>query len=166
MPEVVVGVGSNIEPERNVVAAIDRLGAAFGSLRTSPVYRGPAIGMSGADFLNLVVSFHTTKTIDQVEAILTEMESDSGRIRSSVVASRSLDLDLLLYGARVDAARRVPRDDILLYPFVLLPLTDIAADGQHPLTGERYSSAWQAMAEHGHGLQCVGKVSALGSVTG
>jgi 2-amino-4-hydroxy-6-hydroxymethyldihydropteridine diphosphokinase len=50
---------------------------------------------------------------------------------------------LLLYGRRVDAQRRLPRCGILLRPFVLRPLADLAPDATHPLTGERFGAVWK-----------------------
>jgi 2-amino-4-hydroxy-6-hydroxymethyldihydropteridine diphosphokinase len=161
MPEVFVGIGSNIEPERHIPCAIRRLRATFGELRLSPVYRSPAFGMCGDDFLNMVVEFDSDLSVDAIEALLTELEADTGRIRSADVASRTLDLDLLLYGSRVDPARRVPRDDVLRYAFVLGPLADIAPQAQHPLTGEAFASAWRRMAAGGHPLRCLGSVGDL-----
>ncbi len=146
MIDVYVGLGSNIEPERNVPRAVRRLTAAFGEMRVSPVYRCPAVGMRGADFMNLVVGFRSAEAVDSIEAVLTELEADSGRVRSREVVSRTLDLDLLLYGACVDPIRRLPRDDVLRYPFVLCPLADIAPAARHPVSGETYSDAWARMA--------------------
>jgi len=161
MPDVIVGIGSNIDPERHVPCAVHALETTFGPLRVSPVYRCPAVGMRGADFLNLVAAFRTEAPIDGVEQILTDMEADSGRIRSAGIASRTLDLDLLMYGHRVDPARRVPREDILHYAFVLGPLADIAPGARHPVTGESFAAAWQRMAAGGHDLVCVGGVGDL-----
>ncbi len=161
MPEVFVGLGSNIDPEQHVPCAVHGLEAAFGPLRLSPVYRGPAVGMSGADFLNMVVGFQTALALEQVEQILTDMEADAGRVRTAGMASRTLDLDLLLYGHCVDARRRVPRDDILEYAFVLRPLADLAPDRRHPVTGQTYRAAWAQMAAREPDLICVGQVADL-----
>ena len=60
---------------------------------------------------------------------------------------RSLDLDLLLYGERVDPVQRLPRDDVLKYPFALAPLAELAAGLIHPVTGGAIGEAWRSMAE-------------------
>ena len=39
MTEVFVGIGSNVEPERHVREAVQRMRQRFGVLRISPVYR-------------------------------------------------------------------------------------------------------------------------------
>ncbi len=140
--DVYVGVGSNIEPERSLRAGIEALRAAFGALDVSSVYRSASLGFDGDDFLNAVVRFTTTLDPDSVEARLDAIESarahpdDGGRF-----GPRSLDCDLLMYGERVDATRRLPRDDVVRYPFVLGPLAEIAPQLCHPLDG-------RTIAEH------------------
>lgn len=147
MPEAVVGIGSNIDPQRHVATALTELEQRFGRLRRSSVYRSPAYGFRGDDFLNLVVIFETDADADGVEDVLSSIESFGGRKRDGPrFAPRTLDLDLLLYGWRVDARRRLPRADVNRYPFVLAPLAEIAPALRHPLTGVTMADAWRRMA--------------------
>lgn len=141
MPEVFVGCGSNLAPEDNLRRALTALEREFGQLTVSGVYESPAYGFDGPDFLNLVVGFTSAAGADAIEAVLSRLENDGGR-GAARSGSRTLDLDLLLYGCRVDAARRLPRADILRYPFVLAPLAEIAPELVHPLTGQRMAAAW------------------------
>lgn len=145
MTEVLVGFGSNIEPEANLRSALDRLRREFGPLRVSDVYRSPALGFTGPDFLNLVALFDSNAGPAAVEAVLSAVERAGGR-DDERSGSRTLDLDLLLYGACVDAGQRLPREDVLLYPFVLAPLVDLVPDLRHPVTGVRLADAWAAKA--------------------
>jgi 2-amino-4-hydroxy-6-hydroxymethyldihydropteridine diphosphokinase len=157
MPEAVVGIGSNVDPERNTAAAVAELEQRFGPLRRSSVYRSPAFGFSGDDFLNLVVIFETGLDADGVEAALSSIESFGGRRRGGPrFAPRTLDLDLLLYGCRVDARRRLPRADVNRYPFVLAPLAEIAPELRHPLTGITMADAWRLMARTAPPIERVG----------
>ena len=145
--QVFVGVGSNVEPARELRAGIEALRAAFGELQISSVYRSPAWGFVGDDFLNVVVAFDTTLDADAVEAHLDAIENAGNRPRAGGrFAPRALDCDLLLFGAQVDAARRLPRDDVLNYPFVLGPLAEIAPQACHPLDGCSYATHWRARA--------------------
>jgi 2-amino-4-hydroxy-6-hydroxymethyldihydropteridine diphosphokinase len=136
MPEVFVGCGSNIEPEANLRWAYTELEGRFGPLTASNVYLSAAYGFDGPDFLNMVLAFDTEQPVAAVEDVLSALETECGRDASGErTGSRTLDLDLLLYGQRVDPAWRLPREDILRYSFVLVPLAEIAPKLRHPLTG-------------------------------
>jgi 2-amino-4-hydroxy-6-hydroxymethyldihydropteridine diphosphokinase len=139
---VFLGLGSNIDAEKNLRLAVSELRNVYGGLTVSPVYRSAPVGFDGPDFLNLVVALETDATpgrvLDQIERI----HGMAGRCRGpDKFSSRPLDIDLLLYGDTVDPAPplRLPRRDILEYGFVLRPLADIAPDLVHPLTGRRIS---------------------------
>jgi 2-amino-4-hydroxy-6-hydroxymethyldihydropteridine diphosphokinase len=136
MPEVFIGAGSNADPERRLNLALTELERRFGSVRCSNVYRSAAVGEPAADYLNLVVALQTELAVDSVREQLQAIETLAGRarIRSSVC---ELDLDLLAYGRRVDAERRLPRPGLFVLPFVLVPLAELAPELEHPVTGER-----------------------------
>lgn len=141
--DVYVGVGSNIEPERELPAGVAALREAFGDLCVSSVYRSPAFGFEGDDFLNVVVAFRTRLDADAVEQRLDAIETGGNRPPSAGrFAPRALDCDLLLYGGCVDASRRLPRDDVLRYSFVLGPLAEIAPGLRHPLDGLPMATHW------------------------
>jgi 2-amino-4-hydroxy-6-hydroxymethyldihydropteridine diphosphokinase len=146
MPVVYVGCGSNIEPDSNLRWAIAEMRKRFGEIVCSTAYRSPAFGFTGPDFLNLVVAFESEAGPDAVEAVLSALENARGRADVERGGSRTLDLDLLLYGQRVDASRRLPRADILEYSFVLAPMAEIAPTLAHPVTGCSMQSAWQSRA--------------------
>jgi 2-amino-4-hydroxy-6-hydroxymethyldihydropteridine diphosphokinase len=146
MAEVYVGVGSNVRPEYHLRLAIGSLGRHFGRLHCSPVYQSPPYGFAGDDFLNLVVTFNSDLAPAAIESILSAAEDAGGRPQGARRSgSRTLDLDLLLCGSRVDPEQRLPRPDVLLYPFVLAPLFDVAPEIVHPVTGIKVGEAWQAM---------------------
>lgn len=154
MTEVVIGMGSNIEPERNVRAALDRLKQRFGALDVSPIYTCPAVGFSGADFVNLVVAFDANEPIEVVQSGLREIEAAGGRDRAARDGSRTMDLDMLLFGNSVfdNGDIRVPRADILDYAFVLRPLAEIRPDVRHPTDGRTYRELWAAFDRPGQPL--------------
>ena len=144
MPEVFVGAGSNAAPGRALKTAAAELARQFGALRMSSVYRSTAHGVAGADYLNLVVALTTERDVDSVRDALRAIETLAGRSRRDPVVV-ALDLDLLLYGARVDAGRRLPRPGTFALPFVLGPLAELAPKLVHPVTGERCETAWRAL---------------------
>ena len=160
MPEVFVGFGSNLDAELNLRWALGELDRHFGACRRSGVYQSPALGFEGPDFLNMVVSFGVDSDADAVEEVLSALENERGRNVADRSGSRNLDLDLLLFGERVDARRRLPRADVLRYPFVLAPLAEIAPDLHHPVTGVRISDAWAACSEDVVALKLLGTLDA------
>lgn len=142
---VYVGIGSNIEPERHVPAGLKALEERFGALRRSRVYRTRAVGFDGDDFLNLVAAFETRESPGAVAAALRSIEEAAGRRRSGVrFASRTLDLDMLLYGDRVirSDGLDVPRGEILEQAFVLGPLAELAPRMHHPELGVSFAELW------------------------
>jgi len=160
MPEVFVGCGSNIDPGENLRRALNGLERHFGTCRFSSVYRSPAFGFDGPDFLNMVVAFSSHSPADDVEAVLSELENARGRNTGDRSGSRTLDLDLLLLGERVDAERRLPRTDILRYPFVLAPLAELAPELKHPVTGAAIGKIWDGCSESTVALTLLGSLDA------
>ena len=140
-----VGIGSNIRPERHVPQALALLREEFGDVQASSVYECPPLGFKGEAFHNLVVSFETDLGVDELVATLRGMEDACGRRRgASVSPSRTLDLDLLLYGEIMSAGNGVelPRDDVLSYAFVLAPLAELAPAVRHPVARRTFAELW------------------------
>src|SRR5690348_733100 len=114
MTRAYAGIGSNVEPERHILMAVQALRGRFGALTLSPLYKNKAVGFDGDDFLNGVIGLDTDLDVPGLKAALDEVEVACGRQRGAArFAPRTLDLDLLLYGDTVDAAAKLPRADIL-----------------------------------------------------
>jgi 2-amino-4-hydroxy-6-hydroxymethyldihydropteridine diphosphokinase len=95
-----------------------------------------------------------------VKSELVAIEAAGGRQRGAARATLcSLDLDLLLYGARVDAAQNLPHSDVLRRAFVLAPLAEVAPDMRHPVTGERLGRAWRRLHAAGTSIEDVGTLA-------
>lgn len=145
MARAYVSIGSNIEREKHVRAAVTALRNHFGLLALSCIYENRAIGFDGDNFYNLVAGFDTNETPEAVVAVLHGVEQQQGRQReSSRFRSRTLDLDLLLYGnlIRDDKTLRLPRDEIREYACVLRALAELAPNEPHPETGETFAAMW------------------------
>jgi len=147
MPHVYISIGSNIEPARNIRRALQLLRENFGELAVSSVYRSAPVGFEGDDFCNLAVGLKTALGPGDLMDRLHAIEDECGRDRSLPrFSSRSMDLDLLLYGDHVrhDETIDVPRPEITEQAFVLGPLAEIAGYVRHPESGENFATLWAA----------------------
>lgn len=147
MPTVYISVGSNIERERSIRFGIKALQQHFGQLVLSRVYNAVAVGFEGDDFLNLMVSFESSLSPEQISSTLDQIEQLSGRTcEQKKFNSRTLDLDLTLYGDLIsdNPNLEIPRSEITRYAFVLEPLAEIAGQLKHPVTKLSYNELWQA----------------------
>jgi len=148
--KIYLGIGSNIEPETNIVAGVKSLKTLFSAVEISPTYLAPPFGFEGDYFHNLVICAETDLSIKEVVDALRQIEFDHGRPDQAVkFSSRSLDIDLLLFGDFVGKVEgyKIPRSDIDKFDFVLRPLQDIAGGVTHPVSGKTFSELWCAMKQ-------------------
>lgn len=154
-----LSLGSNIEPRENLRAAVAALRARFGPLRLSPLYRTPAVGFEGPDFLNAAAEITTDLEPEALNAWLHALEDRQGRRRDVPrYSSRTLDIDIVLYDDRVlrgPGHLELPRTELASAAFVLRPMADIAPDQLHPLTGQTLAAMWQALASRAGKLEAV-----------
>ena len=145
LTEVYISIGSNLDREHNIRRALRYLHASYTDLKLSKVYESEAIGFNGPPFLNLVACLNTTDSIPQALHALHNIEALCGRQRNRTLGSRSLDLDLLLFGQCVvdNGHRKIPHPDILRYPFVLQPLVELASNVIHPHEGRTIGALWR-----------------------
>ena len=94
----------------------------------SPLYRSAPVDSSGPDYFNAVLQISTRLNAPDLLARLHQLERGAGRERPYRNAPRTLDLDILLYGAaRIDSPTlTVPHPRMRQRAFVLRPLADIA----------------------------------------
>jgi 2-amino-4-hydroxy-6-hydroxymethyldihydropteridine diphosphokinase len=147
MHRVYLGLGSNSERERYIVAGLDALAALFDQLLLSSVYDSQAIGFSGQPFLNLVVGVDTPLSPGELAARLRHIETEHGRpAHAQRFSPRQIDIDILTHGALTGTVEGVelPRAEILENAFVLCPLAELAGSDIHPVAGTTYAALWAA----------------------
>ena len=153
-----IGLGSNIEPERHLRAAVVELEKLGEIEAVSPVYASIAIGdTEQPDFLNAAVRLLTEHSADSLCESLREIEADLGRVRDpqNKNAARTIDLDLVLFDdAKLKVGhRRIPDPDILVRSFLAVPLAEIDRESLHPETGETLGEIAERVKSTGTQLQ-------------
>jgi len=142
---VVLSLGSNIRREYNIRRAVTAIRKLYGELEISPVYETSSVGFDGPSFLNLVLGFYSTDSVESIRARLHEVEAKAGRVRGrKSFSSRVLDIDIILFGERNLRERgyNIPRDEIEKYAYALKPLSDLYPDLVHPVTGLTIKQMW------------------------
>lgn len=141
-----ISIGSNIDKDKYIPSSLCALELAFGKLTVSAIYESEPVGFTGDVFYNLVVGFDSDLEVKTVAKQLRQIELDHGRTRDSQkFSSRTLDLDLILYGDLIinDGRLQIPRDEIEHYAFVLEPLADCAPELKHPINHMSYAELWE-----------------------
>ena len=158
MSTAYLGLGSNIDARANIVSGIEALRERFARVELSPVYRAPAVGFSGDDFLNLAARIETDLSPLELRDWLHALEDRHGRDRRQPkYSSRTLDIDILLYDDLflLSPALEIPRGEILTAAHVLRPLADLAPDLRHPVLRKTLAELWSAFPGPGGGLERV-----------
>jgi len=154
--EVFLSIGSNIAPEDNLRMACRELASGYGDLNMSSVYRNKAVGFVGDDFLNMVVGFNTAVAPERIITRIEQLHKQAGREhQESSFCSRTLDLDILLYGDLVRQRLKLPHQDIEKYGFVLRPMVEVAPELRHPVSGKTMSQLWDGFDAETHPMQKV-----------
>ncbi len=141
MKTVYLALGSNLgDRESRLREAVTRLQAAEVHIqRRSPVYETePQDVIDQPWFLNAVLEAETELFPMQLLARTQKIEREMGRQRTKAGGPRTMDIDILLYGASIIRTTRleIPHPRMPDRRFVLAPLADIAPDLCHPVTGK------------------------------
>lgn len=148
MKRIWIGVGSNIDAPRNLRRGVMLLREHLGDLRLSPVFETEAFGFEGDAFLNMVVGAGTEFSPGELAALLRGIEDRCGRRRGAArFSARTLDLDLLTYGAEageIDGVQ-LPHPDALNRDFTLAPLAAVAGDERVPGGDDNWEELWARM---------------------
>jgi len=139
-PPVFLGLGSNLGDRESAIAgALERL-AARGfrtTLRSSLWLTEPVGGPPQGPFLNAVAGGETELGPEALLEACLATEREMGRVRAERNGPRTIDVDVLFYGAeRRDAPGLVlPHPRLHERRFVLAPLAEVAPGLVHPILG-------------------------------
>ena len=164
MVDVYIGIGSNIEPQKNISEVIELLRLRFPSIVFSRTFESEAVGFNGDNFLNLVARFtasdldlnrsgssdlvakslSTYMKLSWLIKELKDVEDQLGRSREGEkFSARVIDIDILLFGDLItETPIELPRDEILQNAYVLWPLSELAPNLIHPGSDNDYSYHW------------------------
>ena len=161
-----IGLGSNLGDRvgylRAAINAIKQLGD---SMVLSSLYESEPFGV-GDDvqpmYLNMALSLRTALTPKQLLSELMDIEQTNGRVRSRRNESRTLDLDILMYGDDVIESSEliVPHPRMHERAFVMLPMSEIAPQLVHPSLGLTMSEIARKLDDQG--IRRVGTIDDAG----
>ena len=136
-----IGLGSNLKgPKVQIEKALTTLSEAkdIALLSVSSFYRSkPLLDMPGPNYLNVVCKIETNLGALDLLNFCQEVEDNQHRVREIKWGSRTIDLDILLYGDQILATKEltIPHPEMINRAFVLLPLFEIEPGLQLPLLG-------------------------------
>lgn len=136
---VFIAVGSNLGDRTaqidRAIKLIDEV-PEIGVVRCSRLIETAPVGMpaDAGPFLNGAVELRTTMGADDLLAELQAIEKSMGRRREAQWISRTIDLDILLFGSQIISGEHliVPHPMMHERLFVLEPMVEIAPDVVHP----------------------------------
>lgn len=145
MGKAYLSLGSNQLPEANLRSAFAALRERFCGVVASRVYRFPAVGFDGPDFLNAAAVIDSDLDPFALNDWLHALEDAHGRDRSGPrFGDRPLDIDIVFYDDLVlegPGHLQLPRDE-LKHAFVLKPLAEIAPAFVEPRSGRTLGALW------------------------
>lgn len=127
-----IGLGSNLEnPAAQLQSALEHMQAIPGTtlIACSDFFSSAPVGPGQQpDYVNAVASLDTELDPEALLDALQAIENSHGRKRTLRWGARTLDLDILLFGAQqLDTARlQVPHPRMAERNFVLEPLAQLA----------------------------------------
>jgi 2-amino-4-hydroxy-6-hydroxymethyldihydropteridine diphosphokinase len=139
-------LGNRLEHLANAYARV-KADPLITSVKASSVYETRAVGLSDApDFLNAVLEIKTQHVPQSLLNLGLAIEKEFGRVRTFQLASRTLDIDLLIY-AQVRLATEsliLPHTRLTQRAFVLMPLCELS---KHLIVDAKEVSVWLSQCD-------------------
>ncbi|MGD9346892.1 MAG: 2-amino-4-hydroxy-6-hydroxymethyldihydropteridine diphosphokinase [Candidatus Aminicenantes bacterium] len=137
-----LSLGSNLgDKSHNLERAAELLTkAGIRIVSASSVYETEPVGIATEGwFYNQVLEVETHYTPEELIFHLKRIEEDMGRRPSTILRSRSIDIDILLAEDKIVGTKnlQIPHPQLAKRNFVLYPLVEIAPEMVHPLLKEK-----------------------------
>jgi 2-amino-4-hydroxy-6-hydroxymethyldihydropteridine diphosphokinase len=125
-----LALGSNIEPEKNILSAVKLLSKHVKIRAASTVYlTEPLLHKSQPKYYNCVIKIATEIEPDKLKFdVIRSIEKELGRSRTiDKYAPRTIDIDLIVYGDKhlTGESLTIPDPDIRKRVFLALPLCEL-----------------------------------------
>ena len=136
-----IGLGSNLKgPKAQIKRALAALNDNNGTelMTASSLYESkPLLDIPGPNYINAVCKIETKLSAIDLLDLCQEIEESQQRVREVKWGSRTIDLDILLYGEQVISNKRlsIPHPEVIHRAFVLVPLFEIDPTVKIPLLG-------------------------------
>ena len=136
---VAIAAGSNVGDRRaHLEWAFEQLSSRLTDFRASSLHETEPFDVPGPQppYLNAAAVGQTLLAPAELLEVLLALERERGRVRPSLRAPRTLDLDLILYGDLVQATPTLvlPHPRFRERRFVLEPLAELVPDWWDPVT--------------------------------
>ena len=143
MSVVYLSLGSNMGNRENVLAlSIEEIGKRIGNVtKVSNKYETEPWGfISENKFLNMALEVKTELSPYEISERVHKIEDDLGRTRTNNATGyedRVIDIDILMIDNIVSEEKdlTLPHPKMHLREFVIFPLSEIAPDIVHPISG-------------------------------
>jgi 2-amino-4-hydroxy-6-hydroxymethyldihydropteridine diphosphokinase len=138
-----LSLGSNLgDRAANLRAALDALDRLDGVAvwAVSHAYETEPVGKTDQpEFLNVAAEIETDLEPLELLNAVKGIEADLGRVPAERWGPRTIDIDIVLWGPRIEATERLalPHPEFRKRAFVLTPLAELAPDAADPVTGRR-----------------------------
>lgn len=132
MNQVFLVLGSNIEPEKNILCAINhlRIQPSITLIKFSSVWQTESVGIDAADFFNLAIQIETElNAIEIKNRVIGTIENQLKRVRTQdKFASRTIDIDIAIFN------NKALDDNIFRHEYLIFPLAELLPEYQRPGT--------------------------------
>jgi len=145
MHQVQLLIGSNIDPQQNIQAALKILESIHPFKACSRIWKTCAYGSAGPDFLNIAVSIETPLSMKKYKrSVISSIETTLQRQRfSDKNAPRTIDIDIIIFdGQVVDSG-------LWKKFFIIVPLADLLPKMKDPDSGKTLQQLAQGMLDQG-----------------
>lgn len=112
MNECIIGIGSNINAEKNIAKMLDLLEQKVDVIRVSSLIQTKPIGITNQpDFTNGAVKIQTNLLETGLKKLLRKLEDSMGRDRSQPkFGPRCIDLDIVVWNGKIVDPEYYTRD--------------------------------------------------------